>query len=316
MNLALAVDFGATKVEAALVDDTGTVVAGSRFREPTGRLSSSSQLEQALDSVMVAALAAVPPDQPLVGIGIGSAGPLDIQRGLVSPLNLPAWHDYPLLARVQRKVPDVSAVLRVDGYCIALAEHWLGALRGYDSVMGMIVSTGVGGGLIVKGVGLSGATGNAGHVGHIEVGGFDDECSCGGIGCLEAIASGPNAVRWANAQGWVGETGEDLARGYAAGDPIAVATIGRVGRALGQAIASATALNDLDGVAIGGGFARVTPDLFPIIRRSIADRAAFGFVTKVQVVPSALDGDAPLVGAAALIHHRVSDSSMVDASSG
>jgi glucokinase len=193
----------------------------------------------------------------------------------------------------------------MDGLCIALAEHWIGALRGYKSVMGMIVSTGVGGGLIVEGVGVFGSTGNAGHIGHIEVGGFDDECACGGIGCLEGIASGPSAVSWANAQGWVGTSGEDLGRGYASGDPIAAATIERVGRALGQAIASATSLNDLDAVAIGGGFSQVTPDLFPIIRRSIAERSAFGFVTKVQVVPSALDTDGPLIGAAALIHHPV-----------
>jgi glucokinase len=100
----------------------------------------------------------------------------------------------------------------------------------------------------------------------------------------------------------VGATGEDLAAAYAAGDPIAAAAVQRSGRAIGQAIASATALDDLDIVAIGGGFSRVTPDLFRFIREAIAKRVAFGFVTKVKVVPSALSDAGPLIGSAALIH--------------
>jgi glucokinase len=190
----------------------------------------------------------------------------------------------------------------MDGLCITLAEHWVGAAQGYDNVMGMIVSTGVGGGLILGGVTVAGPTGNAGHIGHIEVGGFDVPCMCGGIGCVEAIASGPRSVEWARGGGWSGSTGEELAVSYAAGEPIAVAAVERAGRALGQAIASATALDDLDIVAIGGGFSHVTPDLFDIIRRTITERTAFGFVTKVRIEPSALSGDGPLIGAAALVH--------------
>ena len=72
--------------------------------------------------------------------------------------------------------------------------------------------------------------------------------------------------------------------------------------AIGQAIASATSLVDLELVAIGGGFSHVSPELFDFIRESIAARAQFGFVTKVEVVPSALSGEGPLIGAAALIH--------------
>jgi glucokinase len=178
----------------------------------------------------------------------------------------------------------------------------VGAGQGYNNVMGMIVSTGVGGGLILDGLTVPGPTGNAGHIGHIEVGGFDDRCACGGIGCVEAIASGPKSVAWARTQGWTGETGEELAAAYSAGNATAIAAVERAGRALGQAIASATSLDDLEVVAIGGGFSHVTPDLFDVIRRTIAERTAFGFVTKVKVVPSALSGDGPLIGAAALVH--------------
>ncbi len=298
----LAVDLGGTKIEAALVDADGSLAPGSRFRAPTGRESDSAALEASAASVVEQAVAAMPEGGSLIGVGIGSAGPITVAQGLVSPLNLPAWRDYPLRALVERLVPGVPVVLRMDGECITLAEHWIGAAPGEDNLMGMVVSTGIGGGLILGGRAVAGPTGTAGHIGHVEVGGFDDPCLCGGTGCVEAIASGPHTTAWARSQGWSGATGEDLAASYAAGDPIAVAAVRRSGTAIGQAIASATALVDLDVVAIGGGFSHVTPDLFDIVREAIAKRAAFPFVAKVRVVPSGLSGEGPLIGAAALIH--------------
>lgn len=301
-TVALAVDLGGTKIEAALVDDAGALLPGSRFRAPTGPTATSDELAASADRVVRQALADLPPGAELAGVGIGSAGPITVSDGLVSPLNLAAWRGYPLRDQVAELVPGLPVTLRMDGEAIALAEHWVGAARGVDNLMGMVVSTGVGGGLILGGVAVPGPSGNAGHIGHIEVGGFDEACLCGGIGCLEAVASGPHTVRWARSQGWAGETGEQLAAAYAAGDAIAVAAVRRSGRAIGQAIASATALVDLDVVAIGGGFSHVTPDLFDLIREPIAARAAFPFVAKVRVVPSGLSGDGPLIGAGALIH--------------
>jgi len=300
--LALAIDLGGTKVEAALVDASGTLLPASRFRSPTGRASSSDELAASVTSVVVSALAALPAGAELVGAGMGSAGPIEVQQGLVSPLNLPAWREYPLRDLVVSLVPDVPVVLRMDGQCIALAEHWVGAGQGCDNLMGMIVSTGIGGGLLLGGAVIPGPTGNAGHIGHVEVGGFEDICDCGGIGCVEGIASGPKTVAWANRQGWVGSTGEELSAAYAAGDEIAIAAVARSGRAIGQAIASATALVDLDLIAIGGGFSHVTPDIFGYINAAIQERVQFGFVTKAVAVPSALSGDGPLIGSAALIH--------------
>ena len=301
-QFALAVDLGGTKIEAALVDTDGVLLAGSRFRAPTGRESSSEQLAASAASVVEQALAQLPAGGELVGVGIGSAGPITVATGLVSPLNLPSWRDYPLRDQIAALVADVPVILRMDGECITLAEHWIGAGQGERNLMGMVVSTGIGGGLILGGTAVAGPTGNAGHIGHVEVGGFDEPCLCGGTGCVEAVASGPHTTEWARKQGWAGTTGEELAVSYAAGDEIAVAAVKRSGRAIGQAIASATALVDLDLVAIGGGFSHVTPDLIDFIREAIAKRGAFPFVAKVRVIPSALSGDGPLIGAAALIH--------------
>ena len=299
---ALAVDVGGTKVEAALVDDHGVVLGISRRRAATGTSASSEELAAAVTGVVTQARAALPADADLVGVGIGCAGPIHLRAGAVSPLNLPVWREYPLKQLVAAQVPDLPVRLRMDGLCITLAEHWVGAGQGVDNLMGMIVSTGIGGGLILGGVTASGPTGNAGHIGHIEVGGFDDPCACGGVACIEAIASGPKTVAWARRQGFTGETGEDLAQAYAAADPVAVAAVARSGRALGQAIASAATLLDLDLVAIGGGFSNVTPDLLEFAREAIAQRVQFAYATRVRVVPSALSGDGPLIGAAALIH--------------
>jgi glucokinase len=303
VTTALAIDLGGTKVEAALVEQDGTVIAASRTRRPTGRDASSEQLADAVSEAARGALATLPVGAELVGVGIGAAGPVDLPRGAVMPFNLVPWHGgYPLRDLVAGLVPDVPVTLRIDGLCITLAEHWIGAAQGADNVMGMIVSTGVGGGLILGGRTVPGPTGNAGHIGHIEVGGFDDPCSCGGRGCLEAVASGPNTVRWARAEGFAGETGEDLAAAYAAGDGVAIAAVRRSGTAIGRAIASAASLVDLDVVAIGGGFSHVTPDLFDLIREPLEERVNAAYVRRVRVVPSGLSGDGPLIGAAALVH--------------
>lgn len=305
-TVALAVDLGGTKVESALVTPQGEVLDVSRHRRPTGSASSSEQLASAVRESVAASLAALGPGLELAGAGIGSAGPIEVASGAVSPLNLPAWRGYPLRDLVaellEATVPGVPVTLRMDGLCITLAEHWVGAGVGCDNLMGMVVSTGVGGGLILGGRTVPGPSGNAGHIGHVEVAGFDDPCPCGGAGCLEAVASGPRTVAWAREQGWTGSTGEELSAAYAAGEEIARRAVQRSGRAIGQAIASAAALVDLQLVAIGGGFSHVTPDLFDVIREPIAEHTQFGFVSGVRVVPSALSGSGPLIGAAALVH--------------
>jgi glucokinase len=287
----LAVDFGGTKVEAALVLD-GKIVEGTRSRHETGPTRTAEELDAAVASVVRGALGSTSVER----VGIGSAGPVDTLRGLASPLNVPAWRDHPLRALVESLVPGAEATLAIDGLAIALAEARYGAGIGSANVLGMVVSTGVGGGLVLDGRGISGASGNAGHIGHIQVSGYDDACPCGRRGCLEAIASGPNSVRWANAQGWTGATGEDLA---ASGDRIARAAIERSARATGLAIASASALVDLDVVAVGGGFSHSAPDYLDLVRAA-ADEG-FGFVRATRILPAALGGDAPLIGAAALL---------------
>jgi glucokinase len=168
------------------------------------------------------------------------------------------------------------------------------------------VSTGVGGGLVQGGHLIDGATGNAGHIGHVVV---DPDtgppCECGGKGCLEAIARGPALVSWAHKQGWRpgqrGATAKDLADDAARGHPAGVAALRRAGRAIGIAIASATHLCDLEVVAIGGGLAQAGSLLFAPVDEAVRTYARLDFAREVRVVPAGLGQDAGLIGAAALI---------------
>ncbi|TDT64186.1 ROK family protein [Frigoribacterium sp. PhB116] len=320
-DYALAVDVGGTKVEAALVAADGVLSPGSRDRRPTGHDSTSDQLADAVRDVVRHALAALGDDDVLVGAGIGSAGPVDLVEGTVSPINLPSWRGFPLRALVVELLAeagegsdpstgtetstgadtaDLPVTLRLDGVSLALAEHWVGATQGVDNAVAITVSTGVGGGLIVNGRLLSGGTGNAGHIGQIQI--ADRPAGENAwAATLEVIASGPNVVRWAQQQGWQGERGEDLAAGYVAGDEIAVAAVRRSANAVGEAISSVTTLLDLDVAAIGGGFSRVSDDYLDLVRATVEEAPVNGYARRVRVVRSGLSDESPLVGAAALV---------------
>jgi glucokinase len=305
-DFALAVDLGGTKVEAALVDANGALLDGSRDRRPTGSTSTSDELADAVSAVTRHALAAVPAGSTVAGAGIGSAGPVDLHHGTVSPINLPAWRGFPLRELVEGLVAEalsgaVPVTLRLDGVSLALAEHWVGATQGCDNALAITVSTGVGGGLIVNGRLLSGGTGNAGHIGQIQIATRTPGQNSESV-TLEVLASGPHTVAWAQSQGWKGSRGEDLATGYAAGDALAVAAVRRSATALGEAITSVTTLLDLDIVAVGGGFSRVSPDYLDLVRAVILEAAYNEYAKRVKVVPSGLSDESPLVGAAALVY--------------
>jgi glucokinase len=239
-----------------------------------------------------------------VGVGVGCGGPMIWPDGDVSPLNIPSWRRFPLRARLADRYPGVPVRVHNDAVCVAVAEHWRGAGKGHRNVLGMVVSTGVGGGLILDDRLITGASGNAGHVGHIVVEPEGPPCACGGRGCLEAVARGPGLVAWAQAHGWrTGEelTGIDLAADARRGVPGAVRALRRAGGALGVAIASATHLCDLDVVAIGGGLSQAGAPLFGPLAAALRAHARMPFAARVEVVPAALGQGAGLVGAAALV---------------
>jgi glucokinase len=187
---------------------------------------------------------------------------------------------------------------------MALGEHWRGAGQGAGFRLGIVVSTGIGGGLVLNGAPYDGRTGNAGHAGHIVVDQDGELCSCGGHGCVETIAAGPRMTRWALGHGWAGPPeadAEELAEAAIAGDSVALQTFTRGARALAAMIASVGAVCDLDLAVIGGGVAKSGALLFDPLREALAGYARLDFIADMKVVPAELGGDAGLIGAAALL---------------
>jgi len=289
----LALDVGGTKIAAGLVDAQGSVLR--RAVRPTPAHDAELAWQAVADLVAEVLDGTVPS-----AVGIGSAGPVDTEAGTVSPININGWQAFPLRDRVQALLPGVSVSLAGDGLCIALGEHWLGAGRGSRFMVGMVVSTGVGGGLVLDGKPFGGRTGNAGHIGHVVAEPDGRPCTCGGRGCVETVAGGPNMVRWAREQGWTGSDAIALAGSARAGDPIAAAAFERCGRAVGLSIAAAAAICDLDLAVIGGGIAKTDDLLFAPVRRTLRIHAGLSFIKDLKVVKAERD-DSGLIGAAALV---------------
>jgi glucokinase len=297
--LTLCVDIGGTKIAAGLADPDGALVHTAIRPTPTG--GGAEDVWAAVAATIADALRAA--DGPVAAVGIGSAGPVDQHSGSVNPVNIPSWDGFPLRDRVAAAVPGVPVRLGGDGVCMALGEHWRGAGRGARFLLGMVVSTGVGGGLVLDGVPYTGRTGNAGHVGHVVVEQDGLPCACGGRGCVETVAAGPWLVRWARANGWAAPPdagARDLAAAASAGDPVAQRAFRRGATALGAMIASVGAVCDLDLVVIGGGVANAGPLLFDPLRAALAEYAKLDFLAGLRVVPAELGGEAGLVGAARL----------------
>ncbi|KAA9108357.1 ROK family protein [Microbacterium rhizomatis] len=298
-DFALAVDIGGTKVEAALVTAEGVLVAESRARRPTGPDTTVGLLHAAVSDVVRDALPALPDGSMIVGAGIGSAGPVDLPTGTISPVNMPGAHGFAVVETVaellaEGGVAGTPVILRHDGGALALAEAWKGATAGARASMSIVVSTGVGGGFVVGGRPMSGASGNAGHLGQTRA-------EAGGGLTLEEVASGPSSAAWARAQGWTGSTGEDLARDAAAGDRVARAAIERSAEAVGRALADAATLVDLEIIAIGGGFSRVSADYVELVAAAAGASAALPYSRATRIVRTALGDEGPLLGAAALV---------------
>lgn len=296
----LAVDIGGTKLAAAIVEPDGSMRGRSVVPTP---VSTDAGTVAAALTALAGQVARQGPPAVLGGIGVGSAGPVDPAAGTISPVNIPAWRDFGVLDALRPVLPGRPAVLAGDAHCMAFGEYHHGQ-RKSPALLGIVVSTGVGGGLILDGQIHPGATGNAAHVGHA-VADFDGPpCPCGGRGCVETFASGAAIVRQARAYGWTAVAGPADARAVAAaaraGHPAALAAYRRAGRALAAGIVSATALVELADVVIGGGVAGAGEVLFEPVRRAVDELAGLAFVRRVRIHASALGADAGLLGAAEL----------------
>lgn len=277
----LALDIGGTKLDAGVVASSGEILARSRCATPAHGTSGEmwSAITRLFDEVRIAA-----GSPAIAAVGCGTGGPMSAGGASVSPLNITAWSDEPVRARLAELAGAPSHVDN-DAKALALAEGWLGSAKGHDNYLAMVVSTGVGGGIVLDGRLLDGTDGNAGHIGHVVVEPDGRPCACGGRGCLEAEASG-------------------TAVAAASGRPAAEATVEvrrRTGRMVGRAVASVANLLDLQLAAVGGSVALgFGADFFEAAQMEAGSRARLAFSESLRIVPVGCGPDGPLLGAGAV----------------
>jgi glucokinase len=273
---ALAVDVGGTKLAVGVVDRSGTVSWSSTAPTPAG---TAEEVWSALEALVRRA-----PASAAVVCGVGCGGPMEPGGETVSPLNIPAWSGFALRSRLE-ELTGLPTWVDNDAKALALGEGWVGAASSSSDYMAMVVSTGVGGGIVLGGRLLDGRTGNAGHIGHVVVVPDGRRCVCGASGCLEAEASG-------------------TAIAASTGRPPAMAgpdVVARTGALVGTAVGSVANLLDLDLAVVAGSVALGFGEpFFAAAREALSATARLSFSQGCRIEPSPLGPAAPLVGAAAV----------------
>ena len=273
---ALAVDVGGTKIAAGIVDRDGRLLV-SRHTPTAGDA-------EGLFGSVLALIGDVTDrcDGPVVVCGVGCGGPMSSGGATVSPLNIAGWRDFPLRQRLADAL-GLPTFVDNDAKALAIAEGWVGAAAGESNYLAMVVSTGVGAGIVCDGALLDGAAGNAGHLGHVIVEPDGRDCVCGAHGCLEAEASGTAiaAVTGAPAR----EASTEIRR--------------RTGTLVGRAVADAVTLLDLRLACVAGSVALGFGDVFfDAAQAELDDRARLGYARGAVIRPAGCGADGPLIGAA------------------
>lgn len=255
----------------------------------------------------------------VAGVGIGSPGPLNRERGLV--INTPnlGWTNLPLRDLVSAAV-RLPATLDNDANCATYGEWWLGAGRGVNYLVGVTLGTGIGGGIVLNGEIVHGASDAAGEIGHMTIEFTGRKCKCGNYGCLEAYCSGPNIAARAR---------EGLEAGYESvltelvdgqldritaatvyeavvlNDPYANEVMAETAKILGAGLANIINILNPEAIVIAGGVTRAGEHLFAPLRSEVRRRAFRSAYDACRILPAALPETAGMIGAAAVFKKTV-----------
>ena len=287
-DVSLAIDVGATKLAVGLVSRDGEVIARTDISSKVGSFDE-------LNNSLSAAISQICHRHgvKIVSAGIGSAGPIDKDLGTINPVNIPHWVDFSLVDFV-REVSGIRDVRIIgDASALAYAEFVLGAGRGATNLMGIVVSTGIGGGVVLNGAFHVGRTGNAGLIGHSVVVQNGLLCACGQHGCVEAYASGTNMAKAFGVDNFEGVA--DAAR---SGDARALAAIEDGAAVMALGLLNAVALMDLDTIVVGGGVMNADDIYWPILQKHFEKEIKkLNFPGNVALKKATLGKDSGLVGA-------------------
>jgi glucokinase len=308
---AIGIDLGGTNLKLALLDAEWRIV--QRAVMPTGGVDGPDAVLRRM-AVGVESLRAAEPGLSISGIGIGVPGEVEMTTGITGELpNLPGgWIDVPV-GQIIAEASGLPVGVINDAKAFALAEHRLGAASGADTALLATVGTGVGGAVIAHGRIIFGVGGMAGEIGHLVMQPEGPRCTCGNLGCLETLASGPAIVAEAArrvVQGFAtalsglsgGDLGrltaEDVAKAADAGDTPAIDVVDRAGGWLGMALAGAIALLAPEVVVIGGGVAPAGSRYFRAAEATARSHSGVIDIDRVTIRSAALGYDAGVIGAA------------------
>ncbi|MNX22681.1 Glucokinase [compost metagenome] len=301
MKYAIGIDIGGTKTAIGIISADGDVIQKSSIpTDPT--VTPYVMVDRIAQTVLSLVHKSGIPGHEIIGVGIGAPGPLDTRNGQITcPPNLPGWRDFPLVHELKRHLP-YSIKLENDATAATLAEKWLGAAKDEQHFVFITISTGIGAGIYMHGKLITGASGNAGDVGHFVIDPAAGRCVCGQRGCWEYVASGTAIARQASELLGRSVTSKEAFDLAAAGDPDVKELIDKVFGYIG--IGCVTLINTLDPekIVIGGGVSQVGEPLFQAVQDYVGRYALNPSGRKTPIVPAALQQDAGLIGAAALVH--------------
>lgn len=321
MNEVIAgIDIGGTKIAVALESLSGEKIAARRL--PT-------QVEIGAHAIIENVLREISEmleenRVELVSVGIGCPSPLDIEKGLVmAPSNLQDWDNFPIVKLFNDRF-KVPVVLDNDANTAALGEYVHGAGRGYQNVVYVTVSTGIGGGIIINGEILHGVSTGAGELGHTIVQPDGVRCNCGSTGCLETICAGIHIARRAQERLVSGEpslmnemtagnvgavTSKTVVEAVRRNDKLAVEIWEETCRYLAIGIGNCVTLLAPEAVIIGGGIAAATGEmLFAPLRRLVPNFVSMVPAEKINILPATLGSESGICGALELAKKAYSNS--------
>jgi predicted NBD/HSP70 family sugar kinase len=305
-------DLGATHSRVAVTDLGGTVLAQTRHEIAIaeGPEVVLGWLEATFDGL----LDEIGCGHDVVrGVGVGLPGPVEFATGRpVSPPIMPGWDRYPVGDRLATRY-GVPALVDNDVNIMAVGEHW-STWRHEAFLLFVKMGTGIGSGIVAGGHVHRGADGAAGDIGHIHVPDHDDiVCRCGNRGCLEAFAGGGAMAARLRESGLDTHTSLDVVDRVRAGHPMATQLIREAGRAVGGVLATCVNMLNPAVIVIGGDLARTDEPLLAGVREVVYRRSLPLATGRLRIVPSRLDDEAGVVGAAVMVIESVLAPDAVDA---
>jgi len=291
------IDLGGTKIEGAIVDATDPNTAVHRVRLATEADRGYEHIIGRIRAVVESLERASGLERAAV-IGVGTPGAVEPSTGTIKNSNTVCLNRRRLGADLDAAL-GVGTRLANDANCFALAEATLGAARGRCVVLGLILGTGVGSGIIIDGKVVHGLHGIAGEWGHNPMRGESTPCYCGRLGCVETVIAGPALERHYREWGMVTATLPEIARRADGGDPNAIVTIERLVDKFGEAIAAVINILDPDAIVIGGGVGQ-TARLYASETRQAIVRHLFNPELRTEILRPALGASAGVFGAALL----------------